>query len=155
MAIIQVPDQYGYVLLAAVSTFFVGAWHGGRVGGFRKAAAIPYPFEYASFEQVASAPSAAAKSAMLAFNSAQRAHQNFNENHVTALGTMCVAGLRFPVAVAVLGAVWSVNRVIYAVGYTNSGEQGGKGRYWGAAWMLAHYVLLGMSAKAVYDIVMA
>ncbi|CAN9355471.1 unnamed protein product [Alternaria alternata] len=52
MAILQIPSEYGYVLAACVSTFFVGAWHGGRVGGFRKAAKIPYPYEYASYEQV-------------------------------------------------------------------------------------------------------
>jgi glutathione S-transferase len=92
---------------------------------------------------------------MLAFNSAQRAHQNFNENHVIALGAMLISGLRYPVAAAALGAVWSVNRVVYAVGYTRSGESGGKGRYYGIAWMLAHYSLVLMSGKAVYDLVMA
>jgi glutathione S-transferase len=143
-----------YVLLAAVSTFFVGSWHGARVGGFRKAAKIPYPFEYASYEQVQTA-APATKSAMLAFNSAQRAHQNFNENHVTALGALLIAGLRYPVAAGVLGAVWSVNRVVYAVGYTRSGEDGGKGRYYGALWMLAHYAMVLMSGKAAYDLVMA
>ncbi|KNG45366.1 membrane-associated proteins in eicosanoid and glutathione metabolism [Stemphylium lycopersici] len=154
MAIIQVPDEYGYVLAAAVSTFFTASWLGGRVGSFRKAAQIPYPFEYASFEQVQSAPTPAAKSAMLAFNAAQRAHQNFNENHVTALGAMLVTGLRHPVAAAVLGGLWSVNRVAYAIGYTRSAENGGKGRYWGAVGILAHYTMVLMSAKAAWDLVM-
>lgn len=143
-----------YVILAAVSTFFVGAWHGGRVGGFRKAAKIPYPYEYASFEQVQAA-SPGAKSAMLAFNSAQRAHQNFNENHVTALGAMLVTGLKYPVLAGVLGGVWSANRVVYAVGYTRSGEEGGKGRYYGILWILAHYAMVLSSAKVAWDIVMA
>ena len=144
---------HSYVLAACVSTFFVGAWHGGRVGGFRKAAKIPYPYEYASYEQVQTA-SPPSRSAMLAFNSAQRAHQNFNENHVTALGAMLISGLRYPVAAAVLGAVWSVNRVIYASGYSRSGEDGGKGRYYGALGIIAHYVLLLMSGKAAFDLVM-
>ena len=91
---------------------------------------------------------------MLAFNSAQRAHQNFNENHVTALGAMLITGLRYPVAAAVLGAVWSVNRVIYAIGYARTGEDGGKGRYYGALGIIAHYVLVLMSGKAAYDLVM-
>ncbi|KAL6704895.1 hypothetical protein ACN47E_007578 [Coniothyrium glycines] len=154
MAILQVPNEYGYVILAAVSTLFVGAWHGGRVGGFRKAAKIPYPYEYASYEQVQAA-SPASKAAMLAFNSAQRAHQNFNENHVTALSAMLVAGLKYPVVAAGLGAVWSVNRVVYAIGYTRSGEQGGTGRYYGSLWMIAHYSLLLMSAKTAWDMAMA
>lgn len=87
---------------------------------------------------------------MLAFNSAQRAHQNFNENHVSALGAMLIAGLKWPVATAALAGVWSVNRVIYAIGYTN-GSEGGKGRYYGALWMIAHYVMVGMAGKAAWD----
>ncbi|KAF2026945.1 glutation S-transferase [Setomelanomma holmii] len=146
-----IPNEYGYVLLAAVSTFVVGTWHGMRVGGFRKAAKIPYPYEYASYEQIQTASPASSK-AMLAFNSAQRAHQNFGENHPTVLGTLLIAGLRYPVAVAVMGAVWSVNRVVYAIGYTNSATEGGKGRYYGALWMIVHYVLIGMAGKSAWDI---
>jgi glutathione S-transferase len=166
MATIQIPSEYGYVatnlfplnylltlspsyvLLAAVSTFLVGSWHGGRVGVFRKAAKIPYPFEYASYEQIQTASPASSK-AMLAFNSAQRAHQNFNENHPTALGAMAIAGLKFPVATAALGGVWAVNRVVYALGYTN-GSEGGKGRYYGALWMLAHYAMIIMAGVAAW-----
>jgi glutathione S-transferase len=178
MAIIQIPGDYGYVqrfrdmqhrslsastlysypfdsyvLLAAVSTFVVGAWHGGRVGTFRKAAKVPYPFEYASYEQIQTASPASSK-AMMAFNSAQRAHQNFNENHPTALGAMAIAGLKYPTATAVLAAAWSVNRVVYAIGYTN-GSEGGKGRYYGILWMLAHYAMIGMAGKAAWDLAMA
>jgi glutathione S-transferase len=137
-----------YVLGAVVSTFVVGAWHGGRVGAFRKAAKVPYPFEYASYEQIQTASPASSK-AMLAFNSAQRAHQNFNENHPTALGAMAIAGLKFPVATAALGGVWAVNRVVYALGYTN-GSEGGKGRYYGALWMLAHYAMIIMAGVAAW-----
>lgn len=120
---------------------------------FRKAAKIPYPYEYASYEQVQTAPPASAK-AMIAFNSAQRGHQNFNENHVSAVGAMLISGLKYPNAAAVLGAMWSVNRVIYAIGYTN-GSEGGRGRYYGALWMVAHYALVIMSGKVAYDLVMA
>lgn len=120
----------------------------------RKAAKIPYPFEYASYEQVQTA-APASKKAMLAFNSAQRAHQNFGENHPTVIGALLISGLRWPVATAVLGAVWSVNRIVYAIGYTNSGEQGGKGRYYGALGIIAHYVLIVMSGISAYKISMA
>jgi glutathione S-transferase len=142
-----------YVLLAAVSTFLVGTWHGGRVGAFRKAAKIPYPYEYASYEQVQTASPANSK-LMIAFNSAQRAHQNFNENHPTALGAMLIAGLQYPVATAVAGGLWSVNRVIYALGYTN-GAEGGKGRYYGILWMIAHYAMVGMAGKAAWNFAMS
>lgn len=121
-----------------------------RVGAFRKAAKIPYPFEYASYEQIQTASPASSK-AMIAFNSAQRAHQNFNENHVTAVAAMVIAGVKYPTAAAVMGAVWSVNRVVYALGYTN-GAEGGKGRYYGIAWMFAHMGLIGTATKAAWDV---
>lgn len=153
MANIQIPGEYGYVLATCVSTFFIGIWHGMRVGGLRRAASIPYPYEYASFEQVQTAATPAAKSAMLAFNAAQRAHQNFNENHPTVLGALLVTGLQYPRFAAAMGVVWAVNRVVYAVGYTRSGEVGGTGRYWGVGWMLAHYGLVIASAKVAWGLV--
>ncbi|KAF2751258.1 membrane-associated proteins in eicosanoid and glutathione metabolism [Sporormia fimetaria CBS 119925] len=144
---IQFPSDYGYTLLSVVSTFFVGTWLGIRVTSFRKAAKIPYPYEYASAEQVSTAAPAAAK-AMDTFNRAQRGHQNFVENHASAVGALLVAGLRYPKLAAGLGAVWSVNRVLYALGYTNGGE---KGRYWGAAGILALWTLFGVAGKSAWE----
>ena len=92
---------------------------------------------------------------MLAFNAAQRAHQNFNENHVTVLGSMLVTGLRYPVAAGVMGALWSVNRVVYSIGYTRSAENGGKGRYYGVMGSLVQIGIVLMSVKAAWDLVMA
>ena len=122
-------NQPRYVLLAGVSTFFVAAWQSHFVGKYRKRAGIPYPYEYASYEQVQSAPPAKAQ-AMLLFNCAQRGHQNFNENHVTALGSMLISGLCYPRVAAALGLTWALNRVAYSLGYV-SGKPGGKGRYYG------------------------
>ncbi|KAH9867806.1 hypothetical protein IAQ61_007110 [Plenodomus lingam] len=85
MAVIEIPPEYGYVLATATSTFLLATWHAIRVGHFRKAAGIPYPYEYASYEQVSAAPAASATH-LLAFNAAQRAHQNFNENHPMGWG---------------------------------------------------------------------
>ncbi|KAF2714630.1 membrane-associated proteins in eicosanoid and glutathione metabolism [Pleomassaria siparia CBS 279.74] len=147
---IQIPAEYGYVLLAGFSTFLVGTWNGMYVSSYRKAAKIPYPYEYASYEQIQAAPPAEAK-AMLLFNCAQRSHQNFNENHVTALGSMLISGLVYPRAAAVLGGTWAVNRVAYALGYTN-GKDNGRGRYNGAVGMLAHVVMMGLAGKSLWDI---
>ncbi|KAF2015282.1 membrane-associated proteins in eicosanoid and glutathione metabolism [Aaosphaeria arxii CBS 175.79] len=154
MVSVEIPAEYGYVLASAVSTFFVGAWLGGRVSSYRKAAQIPYPYEYASFEQVQSAPTPEKRTLLHQFNCAQRGHQNFNENHPTAVAAMLITGLQYPLAAAGLGATWSVGRVLYGLGYTN-GKEGGKGRYNGAAGLLAHYVLLIMSAKTAWDFVRA
>lgn len=57
---------------------------------------------------------------------AQRAHANFTENHSSFLGALLISGLRYPVAAAAIGAVWSVARLLYALGYTS--EAGPQGR---------------------------
>lgn len=120
------------------------------MGTFRRAAKVPYPYEYASYEQVTTASPASSK-AMHQFNCAQRGHQNFNENHTTAVAAILVTGLKYPLVAAGLGALWSSNRVLYAIGYTN-GKEGGKGRYMGILGLIAHYVLVGYAAKTAWDI---
>ncbi|KAF1968440.1 hypothetical protein BU23DRAFT_480123 [Bimuria novae-zelandiae CBS 107.79] len=139
MVAIEVPADYGYVLLSLVSTLLTGTYLGIRVGGFRKAAGIPYPFEYASYEQVHS-PSTTPerKAALLKFNAAQRGHQNFLENHFSVAASLAICGLSQPKLTAALGAVWSVNRVLYSVGYTNW-NQNGKGRYAGVLGLPIQY----------------
>lgn len=57
---------------------------------------------------------------------AQRAHANFTENLTPFLTTLFIAGLRFPVPAASLGAAWLAARVVYTVGYTS--DKGPKGR---------------------------
>jgi glutathione S-transferase len=133
-----------------VSTLFIGTWLGHRVGGFRKAAKIPYPYEYASYEQIQTASPASSK-AMITFNAAQRAHQNYVENIATAVGSMLIAGLTWPTATAALGAAWSVGRIAYGIGYTRSAERGGGGRYYGLFGTLAHYVLMVMAGISAWQ----
>lgn len=129
MVLLDVPAEYGFVLLSVVSTFVTGTYLGIRVGSFRREAKVPFPFEYASWEQVQSAaPEQKAK--LLAFNAAQRGHQNFNEWHVSTVVSMLICGLSQPKVTAILGGVWSVNRILYSIGYTNR-NQNGKGRYLG------------------------
>ena len=68
------------------------------------------------------------------------------------LGSLLIAGIVRPRVAAGLGLVWSVNRVVYGIGYTRGGE---KGRYYGALWMLAHYGLIILAGKTAWDVVMA
>lgn len=81
---------------------------------------ISYPNTYATAEQAAKDPAA------YQLNCAQRAHANFTENLTPWMTLLLVAGLRFPVAAAGLGATWLASRVVYTVGYTSS--KGPKGR---------------------------
>ncbi|KAK4137951.1 membrane-associated proteins in eicosanoid and glutathione metabolism [Trichocladium antarcticum] len=116
--LVTIPSEYGYVLLAATSTFFVNTYHGLLTSRYRKASGIKYPTAYASAEQADKDPKA------YTFNCAQRAHNNFTENLTPFLGALLIAGTKFPVYAAAIGGAWSLGRVLFARGYTSGGPQG-------------------------------
>ncbi|KAK0635504.1 hypothetical protein B0T17DRAFT_612360 [Bombardia bombarda] len=115
-----IPQEYGYVLLAATSTFFVNSFHSITTSKYRKASGIKYPTAYASTEVAEKDPKA------YRFNCAQRAHAHFTETLTPFLGALLIAGLRFPTVAAGLGAAWSTFRVIYVLGYTSSKGPAGR-----------------------------
>jgi len=157
MATIVIPKEYGYVLFVTATSYIVCVWHGLRVGGFRKPAGIAYPNAYASAEAIAAA-TPDKKQALYLFNCAQRAHQNFLENYPIALTGMLLSGLRYPVAAAATGALWTVSRLFYAVGYTDKTKQEGKGRYSGrvgSLFWLCQLAFAGMVSKAGFDLIMS
>ncbi|KAL7899099.1 ER glutathione S transferase [Trichoderma sp. SZMC 28014] len=119
----EISNSYGLVLAAATSAFFINSLHMARTTKFRKASGIAYPNAYASHEQAEKDPKA------YKFNCAQRAHTNYIESLVPAVGSLLIAGLNFPVASAIFGAVWSLSRVVYLYGYTS--DAGPKGRAFG------------------------
>ncbi|KAL3425027.1 MAPEG family protein [Phlyctema vagabunda] len=141
MPIIEIPAEYGYVLLAATSTFVLNVVHSFNTGKYRKQAKVDYPAAYA--------PSSNTSPEAFRFNCAQRAHANFTENQPSLLGALLVAGLRFPVTSAVMGACWSLSRFAYMVGYS-SGEAGGKGRYKKGG-LLHNVFQLGLICLATYN----
>lgn len=47
---------------------------------------------------------------------AQRAHANFTENLTPYLTSLLIAGTRYPVPAAVMGAGWLVSRIVYTIG---------------------------------------
>ncbi|KAK7710001.1 hypothetical protein SLS57_008498 [Botryosphaeria dothidea] len=151
-ATIEVPREYGYVLLAATGSLFVGTWLGVRVGSFRKAAGVPYPHQYATQERVEQTADAQRSQALHLFNCAQRGHYNFLENHTSFLFALLVAGLRRPVPAAIMGGLWSVGRIMYAVGYTSPGKQNGKGRLIGSWANIIQLVLMGMVGWDAYQL---
>ncbi|PNY28025.1 Uncharacterized protein TCAP_02056 [Tolypocladium capitatum] len=122
--VLELPAQYALVLAAATTSFFVNSIHAMRTSKFRKASGVRYPNAYASAEQADKDPNA------YLFNCAQRAHANFTENHTSFLGALLIAGLRFPLPAAVLGAGWGLSRLHYLFGYTSSA--GPRGRTTGA-----------------------
>lgn len=121
----------------------------------RRDAGVPYPHAYASKEQVDAADSDNLRERLTRFNSAQRAHSNFLENHTNNLMLILVSGLRYPVAAAALGAFWSVNRVLFLNGYMDTSKKEGAGRYKGIGHFFAWIGLLGLSVKTGIDLVMS
>ncbi len=91
---------------------------------------------------------------LLAFNAAQRAHQNFNEVYPSTLAALLITGLKYPVVTAGLGALWSVSRVLYAIGYTNTADTGGKGRYNGGLGLIVQYALPLVSGWVAWNFAM-
>lgn len=55
---ITLPEEYGYVLLAATAPFFVNVYHGQLTMMHRKASGVKYPNSYASHEQAEKDPKA-------------------------------------------------------------------------------------------------
>lgn len=68
---------------------------------------------------------------------------------------MLIGGLKYPIASATLGFLWSVFRVLYAVGYTQADKENGKGRYAGVWFWFAQAGLFGLAGKMGYDLLMA
>jgi len=140
---LTLSNDYGYVLLAATSTFVLNIIHGFNTGKYRKPAGVTYPNAYASEEK------AKVDQKAYLFNCAQRAHANYIENQPSVLAALLIAGLRYPIPAAVCGALWSVSRYMYMVGYcSGDAKSAGKGRYMGSGHYLAMLGLFGMSISA-------
>jgi len=80
------------------------------------------------------------------------------EYYPVALASLLIAGVRYPVLSAVTGAVWSLSRVAYAVGYTDKNRDDGKGRYYGGlgqVHLVAQLLLLGLVGKMGFDMIVA
>lgn len=144
----EFPGQYGLVLAAATSSFFVNTLHMIRTSSLRKESGVKYPNAYASSQE------AEKNNRAYTFNCAQRAHANFTENHTSFLGALLISGMYFPLAASTLGTVWSVSRILYLYGYTS--QAGPPGRRIGASGSaLSDLILKFMAAYTSYQIVFA
>ena len=138
MITLNVPAEYGYVIMAASASFLLNTIHGIFTVKARQKSGLTYPVSYADKSLADKDPNA------YAFNCAQRAHANFTENHPSVLAALLISGLRTPIASASLGAVWVVSRAIYAKMYSSGGPKartlGSLGHY------LTAYPLIVMAA---------
>ena len=71
------------------------------------------------------------------------------------MAALLIAGLKYPVASAALGALWCVGRVLYAVGYTAADKKNGSGRRRGTIGYVGQLGLYALVAKTGYDLLMA
>lgn len=145
---ITISNDYGYVLLAAISTSLMNLAHAFQTGSYRKAAGVSYPNAYATPEQAATNPAA------YLLNCAQRAHANFTENHTSTVAALLIAGLKYPRTAAACGFGWTVSRYLYMLGYCDASKPAGKGRYRGIAYWLFQVVLMGFSAAVGVQLVL-
>ncbi|CAN6303801.1 unnamed protein product [Urochloa humidicola] len=107
-ASIELPREYGYVVLVLVAYAFLNFWMSFQVGKARKKYKVFYPTLYAVESEN--------KDAKL-FNCVQRGHQNSLETMPLFFAVLLLGGLRHPAAAAVLSALYTVARFFYFKGY--------------------------------------
>ncbi|KAF2836699.1 hypothetical protein M501DRAFT_986982 [Patellaria atrata CBS 101060] len=132
---IEVPKEYGYVVMTTAASFLLCVYHGLRVGPYRRAAKVMYPNYMASAEQIAQADPDMKK----------RAHSNYLENLTLTSVSMLIAGTQYPLTTTALGVGWLVSRVLYMIGYTDAEKPNGRGRLMGSGFWVCEAVLVGMA----------
>ena len=116
------PDGYVYVLLDAVVMSFLIIFIGGMAGSLRGKdpwKSVKYPDQGSGIYA-----NKLKESDWITFNNYQRAHYNFLEGIASALTLLFISGLFYPRLVGVLGAVYNVGRLLYAIGYQRNGPKG-------------------------------
>ncbi|KAH8174276.1 MAPEG family protein [Sarocladium implicatum] len=142
-ATIQIPENYGLVLGAAVSTLFFNIAHVRSVVACRYKYGIAAPATVAGPEHLKKDPNAKQ------FDNAFRAHANYIENLPQFLVALFISGLKFPVASAAASGVWLVARYMYLQGYTNITATGLTSRKYG--FQLSLLPQLGLYFAAAYS----
>jgi glutathione S-transferase len=105
---VEMVAGYGWVILALVANVLLNLYMAMQVGSARRKYKVPYPTMYALDSEN--------KQAKL-FNCVQRGHQNSLEFMPTFFGLLLIGGLQFPIAAAILGAIYNVGRFLYFQGY--------------------------------------
>lgn len=109
---LQIPQQYGYVILTCVvGPFVTSSVLGNVVMAARKKYGVDYPNLYATpgFHKDADA-----------FNRIQRGHQSLFEVLPLFIAAALIGGLKHPITVAVEGFLFCVGSYLYQVGYADT-----------------------------------
>jgi len=141
---IEVPDDYGYVLLTFLASFVVNLWLGGTVGKARKKYGVKYPTMYL----------VTIKDGIISqdnqFNCVQRSHQNMLEIYPSVMGLVILSGLQFPILASIGGCIWLFGRAVYAIGY-QTGDP--KKRVWGSFQWIGVLILLYTTVSAAFSLI--
>ena len=105
---VELPKEYGYVVLVVVAYAFLNFWMSFQVGAARKKYKVFYPTMYATEAENKDAKR---------FNCVQRGHQNSIEMMPLFFATLLLGGLQHPVVAAALGLLYTVARFFYFKGY--------------------------------------
>ncbi|OAY75099.1 microsomal glutathione S-transferase 3 [Ananas comosus] len=105
----EIPREYGYVVLVLVLYSFLNLWMAFQVGKARKKYKVFYPTMYAVESEN--------KDAKL-FNCVQRGHQNSLESMPVFFVMLLVGGLQHPTIAAGLGFLYILARFFYFKGYS-------------------------------------
>ena len=140
----EANHRHSNVLLVATASTVLNIIHLETTAHFRKLAGVPYPNPYATAVEASKHPAA------LKFNSIQKAHSHFTENHPSFLITVLIAGLEYPEWATRLGAAWCVARLLFLIGYSRTNYENGKGRHLGSWWMLVQLGLTGLSFASAW-----
>jgi glutathione S-transferase len=109
---IELPSEYGYVILSCVVCPFVSSLMiGGSVMAARKSFDVQYPNLYATpgFHKQADA-----------FNRVQRGHQSIFESLGCFIPAALIGGSKYPLFVSVSGIFYCVGSYLYMAGYADT-----------------------------------
>ncbi|EGO29224.1 hypothetical protein SERLADRAFT_365244 [Serpula lacrymans var. lacrymans S7.9] len=146
MASIALPQGFGHVTTAIVSSTWLLVWQTILVGRFRRRAGIDYPQLYAETAEMK-----ASKDATL-FNCAQRAHANTLETLPVVLLSTLVASLKNPYYASYACGLWVFARILYTLGYT-TGDPAKRNTRGGGLGSLAMLGLLVGATYTTFDLV--
>ncbi|XP_010916150.1 uncharacterized protein [Elaeis guineensis] len=106
---VEIPREYGFVVLVVVLYYFLNFWMAIQVGKARQKYKVSYPNLYAIESEN--------KDAKL-FNCIQRGHQNSLESMPVFFVTLLVGGVQHPVIAAGFGVLYTIARFFYFKGYS-------------------------------------
>ncbi|XP_002739172.1 glutathione S-transferase 3, mitochondrial-like [Saccoglossus kowalevskii] len=99
----KLPDEFGYVVLTGVASWFLVGFMAHKVSKARREYGVEYPTMYSDEEPM--------------FNCIQRAHQNTLEVYPSYLFFLTFAGLQYPRTATGFGLLWIASRCSFASGY--------------------------------------